>query len=117
MENNESELSKYDYFDVTADIGFYAYGRSLEEAYENAGLAMFNVVTDIGKVKKQESREFEIVSEDLVSLLYDYLEDCSCRILNFSSFLILKSLLKKLSVNPPLIWKIINWSALLMVRK
>ena len=75
MENNESELSKYDYFDVTADIGFYAYGRSLEEAYENAGLAMFNVVTDIGKVRKQESREFEIVSEDLVSLLYDYLEE------------------------------------------
>ena len=75
MENNESELSKYDYFDVTADIGFYAYGRSLEEAYENAGLAMFNVVTDICKVKKQESREFEIVSEDLVSLLYDYLEE------------------------------------------
>ena len=46
MENNESKL-KYDYFDVTADIGFYAYGKSLEEAYENAGLAMFNVITDI----------------------------------------------------------------------
>ena len=74
MENNESKLG-YDYFDVTADIGFYAYGKSLEEAYENAGLAMFNVITDIKKVKKQESREFEIVSEDLVSLLYDYLEE------------------------------------------
>ena len=74
MENNESK-SKYDYFDVTADIGFYAYGESLEEAYENAGLAMFNVITDIDKVKKVESRELEIVSEDLVSLLYDYLEE------------------------------------------
>ena len=74
MENKKSEL-KYDYFDVTADIGFYAYGKSLEEAYENAGLAMFNVITDIEKVKKVESREFEIVSEDLVSLLYDYLEE------------------------------------------
>ena len=63
MENNESKL-KYDYFDVTADIGFYAYGKSLEEAYENAGRAI-----------KVESREFEIVSEDLVSLLYDYLEE------------------------------------------
>ena len=29
----------------------------------------------IKKVKKQESKEFEIVSEDLVSLLYDYLEE------------------------------------------
>ena len=66
---------KYDYFDVTADIGFHAYGESLEEAYENAGLAMFNVITDINKVRKEESREFEIVSEDLVSLLYDYLEE------------------------------------------
>ena len=75
MENNESKSKGYDYFDVTADIGFHAYGRSLEEAYENAGLAMFNVVTDIDKVKKSESREFEIVSEDLVSLLYDYLEE------------------------------------------
>ena len=75
MENNESKSNKYDYFDVTADIGFYAYGNSLDEAYENAGLAMFNVITDISKVKKEESREFEIVSEDLVSLLYDYLEE------------------------------------------
>lgn len=75
MEINESKLKKYDYFDITADIGFYAYGNSLEEAYENAGLAMFNVITDIGNVKKVESREFEVVSEDLVSLLYDYLEE------------------------------------------
>ena len=75
MKNNESKTDKYDYFDVTADIGFYAYGNSLNEAYENAGLAMFNVITDISKVKKDESREFEIVSEDLVSLLYDYLEE------------------------------------------
>ena len=71
---DESKL-KYDYFDVTADIGFYAYGNSLEEAYENAGLAMFNVITDIKKVRNAESKEFEIVSEDLVSLLYDYLEE------------------------------------------
>ena len=65
----------YEYFDVTADIGFYAYGNSLEEAYENAGLAMFDVVTDIDKVKKEESEEIEISSEDLVSLLYDYLDE------------------------------------------
>ena len=74
MVNDESKL-KYEYFDVTADIGFYAYGKSLEEVYENAGLAMFDVITDIGKVKKDEVEEFEIVSEDLVSLLYDYLEE------------------------------------------
>lgn len=75
MDNNESKTNGYEYFDVTADIGFYAYGSSLEEAYENAGIAMFNVITDIKKVKKEETREFEVVSEDLVSLLYDYLDE------------------------------------------
>ena len=57
MKNNESKTDKYDYFDVTADIGFYAYGKSIEEAYENAGLAMFNVITDISKVKKDYLEE------------------------------------------------------------
>ena len=73
-ETNQKEKN-YEYFDVTADIGFYAYGDTLDKAYENAGKAMFNVVTDIDNVKNKESREFEIVSEDLVSLLYDYLDE------------------------------------------
>lgn len=73
-ENNQRE-KKFEYFEVTADIGFYAYGNTLEEAYENAALAMFNVVTDIDNVKTSETREFEVESEDLVSLLYDYLDE------------------------------------------
>ena len=75
MDGINQKEKRYEYFDVTADIGFYAYGDSLEEAYENAGLAMFDVVTDVSEVKETETREFEVVSEDLVSLLYDYLEE------------------------------------------
>ena len=29
-------MKKFEYFDVTADIGFYAYGNNLNEAFENA---------------------------------------------------------------------------------
>jgi len=72
---NLNNDKKYEYFDVTADIGFYAYGDTLNKAYENAGLAMFDVITNINKVDKKISREIEIISEDLVSLLYDYLEE------------------------------------------
>ena len=32
-------MKKFEFFDVTADIGFYAYGNNLNEAFENAGLA------------------------------------------------------------------------------
>ena len=31
-------MKKFEFFDVTADIGFYAYGNNLNEAFENAGL-------------------------------------------------------------------------------
>lgn len=68
-------LKSFEYFDVTADIGFWAYGKCLEEAYENAALAMFNVMTDVNKVNSTQKYEFDIESEDLVSLLYDYLEE------------------------------------------
>ena len=55
-------MKKYEYFDVTADIGFKAYGNDLNEAFENA-------------VDSNITKSFEITSEDEVSLLYDYLEE------------------------------------------
>ena len=68
-------MIKFDYFDVTADIGFKAYGNSLSEAFENAGLAIFNIISDTNDIDAVSQIEFEISSEDEVSLLYDYLEE------------------------------------------
>ena len=68
-------MKKFEYFDVTADIGFYAFGKTLNEAFENAGLAMFNIISNTGNIEPKKSIEFEITSEDKVSLLYDYLEE------------------------------------------
>ena len=68
-------MKKFEYFDVPADIGFKAYGESLNEAFENAGLAIFNIISDTSDVAPQKEISFEITSEDEVSLLYDYLEE------------------------------------------
>ncbi len=68
-------MKKYEYFDVTADIGFKAYGDNLNEAFENAGLAIFNIISDTSNISSDISKSFEIASEDEVSLLYDYLEE------------------------------------------
>lgn len=68
-------MKSYEYFDVTADIGFKAYGNNLNEAFENAGVAMFNIITDTSNVCPTNEISFEITSEDYVSLLYDYLEE------------------------------------------
>ena len=68
-------MKSFEYFDVTADIGFYAYGKNLNEAFENAGLAIFNIISDTKGISSNTEKSFEITSEDEVSLLYDYLEE------------------------------------------
>ena len=72
---HEKIHQRYEFFDVTADIGFWAYGKSLEESFENAALAMFNVITKTETIAENESRKINIESEDLTSLLYDFLEE------------------------------------------
>ena len=68
-------MKKFEYFEVTADIGFKAYGKSLNEAFENAGLAIFNIISDTDDINPTSEISFEVTSEDEVSLLYDYLEE------------------------------------------
>lgn len=68
-------MKKFEYFEVTADIGFYAYGNNINEAFENAGIAMFNIISNTDDIIAEKSINFEISSEDEVSLLYDYLEE------------------------------------------
>lgn len=68
-------MKRFEYFDVTADIGFTAYGNTLNEAFENAGLAIFNIISDTSRIDSKIAKSFEITSEDEVSLLYDYLEE------------------------------------------
>ncbi len=71
----EDESLKFEFFDVTADAGFWAYGSTLEESFENAGLAMFEIMTNTEQVSPLIKKEFSIESEDKVSLLYDWLEE------------------------------------------
>lgn len=68
-------MKNYEYFDVTADIGFKAYGESLNESFENAGLAIFNIISDTSNVEPKKEISFKIRSEDEISLLYDFLEE------------------------------------------
>ena len=68
-------MKKFDYFEATADIGFRAYGKDLNKAFENAGLAIFNIISDTDDIVPAKEISFEVASEDNISLLYDYLEE------------------------------------------
>jgi len=75
VNNRNDTIKKFEFFDVTADVGYKAYGDTLEEAFENAALAMFEVVTDTSKVESKVERKIEVESEDECALLYDWLSE------------------------------------------
>jgi len=66
---------KYKFLEHTADAKFQAYGKSLEEAFSNAALAMFSIMTDTGKVKAKIEKKINVKGDDLKSLLYGFLEE------------------------------------------
>ena len=68
-------MKRFEYFEATADIGFKAYGKTMDDAFENAGLAIFNIISDTEDIEPSTEISFEVTSEDNVSLLYDYLEE------------------------------------------
>lgn len=66
---------RFKFFRHTADTKFRAYGASLNEMFENAGLAFFEVMTNTKKVRPLIKKEFTIKSQDNKSLLYDFMEE------------------------------------------
>ncbi|KAI8465163.1 MAG: Archease domain-containing protein [Monoraphidium minutum] len=68
---------KFEYLDHTADVQLHAWGVTLEEAFANAGLAMFNYITPLAGVDldPRQTREYAAEGHDLQSLLYAFLDE------------------------------------------
>jgi SHS2 domain-containing protein len=49
----------------TADLTVDTWGETLEEAFAQSGLALFNSITPIEGVEKVETREFEVEGDDM----------------------------------------------------
>jgi len=65
---------KFEFLEHVADAYVAARGQSLEEAFENAALAMFDVMTDTQKVESTVKDEVIIEEYDQKALLYSWLE-------------------------------------------
>ncbi len=65
---------KFEFLEHTADILIAAHGQSMEEAFENAALAMFEVMTDTTKIDPVQEDAVEVEAEDEYALLYSWLE-------------------------------------------
>lgn len=63
----------YETFEHEADIGIRGYGRTVEEAFANAAMAMYSVMLDISRVKPQEERIITVSAPDIELLLVEWL--------------------------------------------
>ena len=63
------------FLEHTADAYVEAYGSTLEEAFENAALAMIDVMTELEKVEAKNEENFKVEASDEFALLYSWLEE------------------------------------------
>ncbi len=63
----------YEYLDQTADIIIRAVGKDLKEAFAQGALGFYDVITNIETIEEVMTQEVKIESEDLESLLFDWI--------------------------------------------
>lgn len=96
-------MKKFETFEHTADIGLRAYGKSLEEAFENAAYGMFKIMySKLEEVKPKLSCDIECEGYDIESLFVEWLNTLlyksSSSNIVFSHFVIKELDLKKCSL-------------------
>ena len=70
-----TEGTSYEFLEHTADAYVAAYGKDLAEAFESAAVAMFDVMTEVEKVKAKVEDDVEVEEDDEYALLYSWLEN------------------------------------------
>ena len=68
-------MKKFVFLEHTADAKFQAFGKSIEECFENSALAVNSVECDLKKVATKQKLSIEAKAESLEELLHKFLEE------------------------------------------
>lgn len=68
-------MYSYKTFDHTADLGLIVTGKGREDLYANAAFAVFDIITDLGRVEARETRRILVEGDSLEDLLINYLRE------------------------------------------
>jgi SHS2 domain-containing protein len=71
----QEDETRFRYIEHPSDVGFEAYGATLEELFANAALAMYSFMTDVDAIAETEERAVAVQAEDLYSLMFDWLDE------------------------------------------
>ena len=68
-------MKRFEVLDHTADVGIIVYGEDLHSLFENAGEALFHLITDLKKVRLRTERKIEIGGKGLERLMVEWLTE------------------------------------------
>ena len=68
-------MKTYRLFDHTADLGMEFFGGSREELFVSAGAGIFDVITDINRIKTEKTFRINVEGLDLEDLLVNWLRE------------------------------------------
>jgi SHS2 domain-containing protein len=68
-------MKPYRTFDHTADLGLEIRGASEEDLYANAAFAVFDIITDLGRVEPRETRRLRVEGDSPEDLLINFLRE------------------------------------------
>ncbi|MDG6922761.1 MAG: archease [Nitrososphaerota archaeon] len=75
IEMEESSERRFKFLEHTTDAEIEAYGRTLEEAFENAALATEETMVSLSSINGASQIDVNVEAKDLESLLYAWLEE------------------------------------------
>ena len=69
------KMEKFKFLKHTADAKVQAFGKNLEEAFENVAIAMFSLMAEPEKIEAKIEKKISVEGKDRKSLLYNWLEE------------------------------------------
>ncbi|BCB96946.1 protein archease [Dissulfurispira thermophila] len=66
---------QFEIIDISGDVGIRVYGKSCEEAFVNAGIGMYSLISNIEEIVEKQIIDIEAKSHSLEGLLVSYLNE------------------------------------------
>jgi len=65
----------FEFLEHVADLRFMAYGKSLNDCFQNSAKAMFSAISDMKSIDEKDMKRIALKAEDLEVLLHDFLSE------------------------------------------
>ncbi|MBM4136973.1 MAG: archease [Nitrospira sp.] len=68
-------MEKFKVLDISGDIGLRAYGASIKDAFINASIGMYNLITNLDAIKTVKTIDVSVESQSIEGLLVAWLNE------------------------------------------